>query len=93
MNFWTELLTRWALDTTTFHKKLRGLGVKILSIGSALILVPATFNTTIDALGIKLDQEFDLSLLIKIASYFILAGIIISAVASTAVKDPEEIKK
>lgn len=93
MNFWKELLTRWTLNTTTFHKKLRGWGIKILSTGSALILVPATFNTTMDALGVKLDQEFDLSLLVKIASYIILAGIIISAVASTAVSDPEEIKK
>lgn len=92
MDFFSELLKRWTLTTTSFHKKLRGWGTKITATGMALILVPATYNTMIEGLGIKMEKEFDLSLLITIASYIILLGITISAVASTAVADPKEIK-
>ena len=91
MNFITELLKRWKLATTDFHKKLSKVGAWLSGTGVALIGIPAAFNTLVDSLNIKLEKEFDLSLLLLIASYMILAGLITSAVAKTAVEDPKKI--
>lgn len=84
MNFFTELSNRWTKESPKFQKKLVSFGLWLLSAGTALIGVPAAMTEIIPK-----EVNFDLSLLGTISSYMILAGLVISAVAKTAVKDPD----
>lgn len=82
INFWVELKNRWKKDSPIFQEKLQAFGVWLAATGGALIAIPASLN------GLDV-AEINLGLMIKIASYMILAGTIIKATAKTAVKDAD----
>jgi len=83
MNFFTELKNRFTLEAPKFHKKLIAFGKWLLAVAIALTAFPAGYEALFPNSGI------DLSLLAKISSYMGLAGLLISTVAGTAVKDPD----
>ena len=87
MNFFTELSARWTASAPTFFKKVQSIGIWLLSTGLALIAVPATIEQMLP------EFDFDLSLLGSIASYMVLAGVIINVVAKLPVKDVDVLKK
>lgn len=84
INFWTEWSNRWTANSPIFFKKLISLGAWLTATGIGLIGVPAGLEQIIPDTA-----NFDLSLLAKIASYMVLAGLIISVVAKLPVKDPD----
>lgn len=83
MNFLTELFNRFQLEAPKFHKKLIAFGKWLLTVAVALTALPAGYEQLFPNSGI------DLSLLLKISSYLGLAGLLISIVAGTAVKNPD----
>lgn len=83
MNFFTELKNRLTLEAPKFHQKLIGFGKWLLATAIALTALPSGYEVLFPNAGI------DLTLLIKISSYMGLAGLLISLVAGTAVKDPD----
>ena len=87
MNFFTELSARWSASAPTFFKKVQAIGVWLLGTGLGLIAVPATIEQMLP------NWDFDLSLLGSIASYIVLAGVIINVVAKLPVKDTDVLKK
>lgn len=88
MNFFNELSKRWSADSPTFFKKLIKLGAWLVATGIGLIAVPAGIESIITK-----EVSFDFSLLIKIASYMILSGSIISVVAKLPADDPKQLNK
>lgn len=86
MNFFTELSNRWTESSPKFFKKLISFGAWLTATGLGLIGIPAGLTEIIPTA-----VDFDLSLLGKIASYMVLAGLIISVVAKLPVKDPENL--
>lgn len=87
MNFLTELFVRLQQSSPSWFKKLQNIGAWLSATGLGLIGIPAVLEQILPNAG------FDLSLLAKIASYFVLAGIIINVVARTPVKDPSVLKE
>jgi len=87
MNFFTELTKRWKQDSPPFFEKMQKLGIWLIATGLALIGVPALMNSLIP------DANFDLSLLVKIASYMVLSGAIIKIVAGSTVIDTTKLNK
>lgn len=85
MKFLTELSARWTASAPTFFKKIQSLGNWLTASGLGLIGVPAAANTMIGT-------DIDLSLMVKIASYMIVAGLAITAVAKLPVRDTDQIK-
>lgn len=88
MDFFTELSKRWTANSPTFFKKLIKFGAWLTATGLGLIAVPAGLEEIIPK-----EVNFDLSLLLKIASYMVLSGLIISVVAKLPADNPDEIKK
>lgn len=87
MNFFTELSKRWTEGSPKFFKKLISFGAWLTATGLGLIAIPAGLTELIPK-----DVNFDLSLLSKIASYLVLAGLIISVVAKLPVSDTKNIE-
>lgn len=85
MGFYQELLRRWTLESPCFHKKIIESGKWLLATSIALTALPAGYEVLFPNAGI------DLAVLIKISSYMGLAGLIISIVAGTTVKDINKI--
>ncbi len=85
--FFTELFNRLKLEAPIFHKKLIAFGNWLLALSIALTGLPAGYELLFPKANI------DLSLLVTISSYAGLAGLLISVVASTAVKNPENLNK
>jgi len=83
MNFFRELKNRITLDSPKFFKEFQKIGAYLVSSGFALVGVPAAFKTFIP------EADIDFSLLIKIASYIVLAGLVICAMAKMPVENPD----
>lgn len=86
MNFFTETLIRLKAESPSYFNKARKMGDWLSATGIGLVGVPAAIEQ------IAPQFDFDLSLLIKIASYMILAGIIINRMAKLPVSDPDVLK-
>lgn len=82
INFWTELSNRWSKTSPVFFKKFQAFGAWCTATGGALIGVPAALNATVET-------TIDLSVMLRIASYLVLAGLVISAMSKLPVKDPD----
>lgn len=83
MKFFIELKNRITLEAPLFHQKLISFGKWLLAVAIALTALPAGYETLFPNAGI------DLSLLARVSSYMGLAGLLISIVAGTAVKDAD----
>lgn len=87
MDFFTELSARWAASAPSFFKTVQKIGGWLLATGLGLIGVPAAIEQILPS------YDFDLSLLGSIASYMVLAGVIVNVVAKLPVKDTDVLKK
>lgn len=87
MNFFTELQSRWSASAPAFFKTVQNIGTWLFGTGLGLVGVPAAIEQILPS------YDFDLSLLGSIASYMVLAGVIINVIAKLPVKDTSEIKK
>lgn len=85
LSFFTELFNRLKLEAPLFHQKLISFGKWLLGVAIALTTLPAAYEQLFPKANI------DLSLLATISSYAGLAGLLISLVASTAVKSPDKL--
>lgn len=83
MNFFTELKNRITLESPKFFKQWQKVGAWLYKAGFALIGVPAGFQALVP------DANIDLSLLLKIASYMVLAGLIIRGMAALPVQNTD----
>lgn len=80
--FVSELSKRLTKESPQFFKKVAKIGNWLTGLGLSLIGIPAAIQQVLP------DSTFDLSLLAKIASYVVLAGIIITTVSKTTVAEP-----
>jgi len=87
MAFLTELSSRWTATAPAFFKKVQKIGNWLTATGLGLVGVPAAIEQMLPS------TDFNLSLLGSIASYMVLAGIVINVVAKLPVTDSVEIKK
>ena len=83
MNFFQELKNRAALESPKFFKKVQAVGVWLLAVGLALVGLPAGFEAVVPTANI------DLSILLKVSSYMVLAGMIIKIIAGLPVINPD----
>ena len=72
-----ELLTRLTADTPTFFKKVRTIGIIMLSVGTALATAPIALP----------------AIVISMSGYLITAGTIAGIIAQTAVTDASVLEK
>lgn len=86
MTFFQELSERWNANSPTFFKKLSSFGAYLTATGTGLVGIPAALNAVVNT-------TIDVSLLGTIASYMILAGLVIAVVSKLPVKDPEQLAK
>jgi len=86
-NFLNELWNRWTETSPKFFKKLIAFGAWLTAAGGGLIGIPAALTAIIPK-----EVNFDLSLLGTIASYMVLAGLIISVVAKLPVNDTKKLE-
>lgn len=88
MNFFTELSERWTANSPKFFKKLISFGAYLTATGIGLFGIPVALQELVPK-----EFTFDLTLLGTIASYMVLAGLIISVVAKLPVKDTDDINE
>ena len=86
MDFFKETLVRLKAESPSYFNKARKFGDWLSATGLGLVGVPAAIEQ------IAPQFDFDLSLLMQIASYMILSGIIINRMAKLPVSDPEVLK-
>ena len=86
MNFVKETLVRLKAESPSYFKKVRLFADWLTATGLGLVGVPAA----IEQMAPQFD--FDLSLLMRIASYMIVAGIVIKVFGKLPVSDPEVLK-
>lgn len=84
MNFFVELKNRWNSESPKFHKILQKIGNRLTLIGVALVGIPAAYEAALPN-----GADINLKTFVLIASYIFLSGLIITAVAGTAVKNPD----
>lgn len=85
INFIKELYVRWTLEAPSFFKNLSKLGWSIVGIGGILVAAKTQAPDTI--------SPAILDMLHQIGTHAAFAGGLIVAIASSAVKDPEELDK
>lgn len=86
MTFFKELSERWTANSPTFFKKLSAFGAYLSATGAGLVGIPSALNAIVDT-------DMNISILGTIASYMVLAGLIIAVVSKLPVKDPEQLPK
>lgn len=82
INFWVELWNRFDEKSPIFFRKLQSIGNWLSATGIGLVGVPAALNAVVET-------DINLELMVKIASYMILAGLIINIVSKLPVKDAD----
>jgi len=83
MNFFTELINRITLESPKFFKKWQTIGAYFVGSGFTLAGVPKAFKMMMP------ESTIDLSLVYTIASYIVLTGFIICAMAKMPVENPD----
>jgi hypothetical protein len=72
-----ELFTRLTADTPTFFKKVRAIGIIMISVGTALATAPVALPAIVVSMG----------------GYLMTAGTIAGIIAQTAVRDTSVLEK
>jgi len=84
MKFIIEFKKRWNKESPAFFVKVTNISLWLIGTGTSLSAIPALINAT----GAT---DIDLSFLLKLSSYMIVAGTSIGIVAKTTVKDINQI--
>lgn len=85
MNFWQELRRRWALESPEFFEKIARFGAWLMGV-ALLVLAPEMPA----GVGIEMPQLVP-PIVVKIASYVFVAGVMMNRIAKLTVKDPSKL--
>ncbi len=76
----SEIIKRLTSESPTFFKRIQAIGITLGSVGTALLLIPASVVVLP-------------AVVITVAGYFVVAGVVATTVAKTAVADPSVLEK
>lgn len=77
-----EIIKRFSAESPSFFKKIQALGLTLGGVGGVIMSLPELAPT------VQLPE-----IIVKLAGYFVVAGLVSAAIAKTTVKDTSVLEK